>query len=97
MICGACYFRWSDDGKTGLFTFRAMEGPVDATVAVPLSGRAMLPSLPPDGVRTVDALAKLPGALVIPGRPWAAVGRGLRAYTYYKVSAHYNIFQIPLQ
>src|SRR5262249_38235555 len=62
----ACIFKWSHYGKAVLFTFRALQGAAGATVAVPLQPGTNLPPMPPDGVRSMDEVADLPGAVVIP-------------------------------
>jgi serine/threonine protein kinase len=90
----ACLFGWSHDGKAALFTFRALTGASGATVAVPLPPGVQLPPLPEGGVRNMEAVVKLPGAVVIPS-DIVDVGPGM-SYAYSRLSTQQNIFQIPL-
>jgi Tol biopolymer transport system component len=93
-IFPACFFRWSQDGKTALFIFRALAGGAGTTVAVPLEPGTALPPLPPGGVRNMDDVTRLPGAFVIPSEA-VDVGPGM-SYAYIRQGDQQNIFQIPL-
>jgi serine/threonine protein kinase len=95
-ICGICgLVTWSTDGKSILFTFRAMLGEASTTVAVPLKNGAMFPPLPKGGVQNMADVVKLPGAIVIPYE-LADVGPAGSLYAYSRSTLQQNIFQIPL-
>jgi hypothetical protein len=95
-ICNCQEVRWSTDGKSALFTFRALTGGAGVTVAVPLKAGEVFPSLPQGGFRIAAELAEVPGAIVIP-EEFADVGPGMSSYVYLGSSSQQNIFQIPLQ
>lgn len=95
-ICEGCTFRWSNGGKTALFTFRPVNGMPGISIAVPLPAGQMLPPLlPAGGFNDPDEVAKLPGSITIPYED-VDVGPGL-SYAYTKVDDTRNIFQIPLE
>jgi hypothetical protein len=90
-----CFIDWTLDGKTALFSFRALGRNAGTTVAVPLKPGKMLPPIPRGGFRDAQAVAVLPGARVIP-EEFAAAGPDLGFVAYRQITNRWNIFQIPL-
>ena len=102
VVCPACANRappdqpplvsWSRDGK---FLYLHDTG-IRQTFAIPLGRGQVLPLLPAGGIRSpgLDALT-LPGARPIP-QPRAFPGPAPSTYAYARVSAHRNIFRVPV-
>jgi hypothetical protein len=65
------------------------------TFAIPLRDGRMLPSLPPNGIKTRSDLDALPGLRVI-DHPFAIPGPDLATYAFTRTSVHRNLYLIPL-
>jgi len=96
-LCSDCMFVWSPDGKSVAVTLFARLGgrSQGVTGVIPLTGKNMIPTLPPEGIRSAADLEKLPGARVIPYEG-ASPGRA-GSYTYSKAESLANLYRIPLQ
>jgi len=100
LICGACGSRsggespqslsWSADGKLLYLHIWAL-----VTYSVPLRAGQILPPLPGAGIGSAEDAAALPGARAFPV-PGAFAGPNPSVYAYSKVSAHRNIYQVPV-
>jgi serine/threonine protein kinase/Tol biopolymer transport system component len=81
---------WSRDGKFFYINVRR----ANEILAVPIpSGGNNLPSLPSDGVRTVDEAESLPGARII-HEARAYVGANPSVYAIVRAVSHRNIYRI---
>lgn len=94
-LCSArCVVEWSPDGKSVAITRRAFASAEGVTGVIPLRGNAMLPPIPPKGIRSVDDLKKIPGVQMVsyelasPGPPGS--------YAYVKTDTLRNLYRIPL-
>jgi Tol biopolymer transport system component/predicted Ser/Thr protein kinase len=83
--------RWSPDGKY-LYVYREDL----RTFVVPLRSGQMLPPLPPDGIKWKNDFPAVPGARLIP-RERAFLGADPGEYAYPQVTAHRNIYRVPVQ
>ncbi len=94
VLCPRCLPAWSPDGKSVAITFRVLDGGEGVTGVIPLRSGAMLPPMPPKGIRSADDLKKVPGAQVI---PFEFVSPGpAGSYAYMKDDALRNLYRIPL-
>ena len=82
---------WSSDGK--VFYISMVGG--QAVFAIPLRPGQVIPPLPPNGVRSVEEAAKLPGAKQFPVAG-AFPGPGPAVYAFPKFVAQRNIFRVPV-
>jgi DNA-binding winged helix-turn-helix (wHTH) protein/Tol biopolymer transport system component len=80
---------WSPDGKFLYMKFQA------STYAVPLRPGEMLPPMPPDGFRSKEDVAALPGARLIPEQG-AFPGPNPNIYAFTKVATHRNIYRVSV-
>jgi hypothetical protein len=94
-LCTArCGVEWSADGKSVAITLRAFESAEGVTGIIPLRGNAMLPPMPPGGIRSVDDLNKIPGTQVVPYESASPGPAGSYAYT--RNDTLRNLYGIPL-
>ncbi len=70
-------------------------GVKEATIVVPLRHGAVLPPLPPAGIRTLDELMAIPGAQSIPDLT-AVPGPTPATYAFSRRTAQRNLYRIPL-
>jgi hypothetical protein len=66
-----------------------------AISSVPLRAGQVLPPLPREGLRSVEAMAALPGAKRVP-KPFAVAGSEPAIYVYPKFTAQRNIYRVPV-
>jgi hypothetical protein len=75
-------------------TLHVLEGAEGVTGIIPLRGNATFPPLPPEGIRSVDDLKRIPGVQVVPYEGASPGPAGSYAYT--KSDTLSNLYRIPL-
>jgi Tol biopolymer transport system component len=97
-ICEGCRLvKWSADGKSLYFSYIGMGiwTTTGKTFALPIRpGRALL-DLPASGVRSQAEAAALPGVRVIEHGN-ISPGRDPSVYAFTKISAHRNLYRVPV-
>jgi eukaryotic-like serine/threonine-protein kinase len=81
---------WSPDGK---FMYVKFE---DSTFAIPLRPRQLLPDIPATGWPSKTSIAAMPGARLVSQHP-VFPGQDPDTYAYMQVTAHQNIYRVPLR
>lgn len=94
-VCERCYVRWSSDGKFISITLRDLSGQNGMTGVIPLKNKAMLPPLPPEGVRTRADLVKVPGVQVVDSLSASPAPDGA-SYAFTKQESRWNLYRITL-
>jgi serine/threonine protein kinase len=94
-ICERCYVRWSSDGKFISITLRVFSGQNGMTGVIPLKNKAMLPSLPPAGIRTRAELMKVPGVQVVDSVSVSPAPDG-SGYAFMKQESRWNLYRVVL-
>ena len=79
---------WTPDGRFLYLRF-------DATYAIPLRPGELLPALPPQGFPSSTAVAALPGARLL-SEASIFPGPDPSIYAFMKVTAHRNIYRVPV-
>jgi eukaryotic-like serine/threonine-protein kinase len=87
-----CEGRWGNQGKTFVVFLNDREA--GKTVILQLDAEDGLPSLPPDGVGSVDHPETLKGAKVVD--KMIVPGPNPGQYAYLRQSVHRNLYRIPL-
>jgi len=87
-----CEGRWGDQGKT--FAVFLYDREAGKTVIFQLDAEDGVPSLPPDGVGSVDRPETLKGAKVV--NKMIVPGPNPGQYAYLRQSVHRNLYRIPL-
>jgi hypothetical protein len=95
LICGRCFPAWTTDGTAVYISMQPEMGGEGFTAVIPLKPEAMLPPLPPAGIRDRADLEKIPGARIVPFDS-ATFAPGLASYAYTKINAQRNLYRIPL-
>lgn len=80
---------WSPDGRFLYLRFET------TMYAIPLRPKQMLPEIPPSGWPSKAAIAALPGARLMSEQP-IFPGPNPSVYAYMKVTAHRNIYRVPV-
>jgi Tol biopolymer transport system component len=96
-VCTPCFGRWTPDSRFLVLDWWGSGG-MDArrkTFAIPLRDGRMLPSLPPNGIKSRADLDAIPGIRVIDA-PAAVFGPNLATYAFTRTSVHRNLYRIPL-
>jgi eukaryotic-like serine/threonine-protein kinase len=96
-LCDDCMFVWSPGGKSVAVTLFARLGgrSQGVTGVIPLSGKTMLPPLPPEGIKSATDMEKLPGARTISYEGASPGPAG--SYTFSKAESLANLYRIPLR
>jgi hypothetical protein len=84
------YVGWSHDGKFLYWNF------TNATYAIPLPARHMLPAIPAGGIQSKAGVAALPGAVLIAEQDRVIPGPNPAMYAFVKVSTQRNIYRLPV-
>jgi Tol biopolymer transport system component len=93
-ICsGPCEGFWTSDGK---FFYVVSGGPVQRTVAIPLSSDSMLPDLPASGMGVASSWVNLRNGKVIERALFPGTG-DFSAHVFVKRELQRNLFRIPLR
>jgi Tol biopolymer transport system component len=98
-ICTFCDAAWSHDGRLFYLRLRTEGGGTGGTVfALTLPLGRSLPELPAGGVDREQDIAGLPVAqrLELKDMPHIAFGADTSVYAFSRVTAHRNLFRIPL-
>jgi eukaryotic-like serine/threonine-protein kinase len=80
---------WSPDGRYVYVKFN------DSTYAIPLGPGQVLPPAPPGGFPSRDAVAAVPGAILVADRP-IYPGPRPSLYAFTRVSTQRNIYRVPV-
>jgi hypothetical protein len=97
-ICEGCRLvTWSADGKFLYFSYIGMGTwtTTGQTFALPIRPGRALPDLPASGVRSKAEAAALPGVHVIQHGN-ISPGRDPSVYAFTKISAHRNLYRVPV-
>jgi hypothetical protein len=84
------YIGWTPDSKFLYWNF------INATYVIPLPSGRILPSIPAGGIQSREGVAALPGARLISEHDRSVPGPNPSAYAFAKVSAHRNIYRVPV-
>jgi eukaryotic-like serine/threonine-protein kinase len=96
-ICyGSCFPSWSPDGGTFLVALLGLTSSAErnTTFAIPLRARQIIPSLPPQGIKSEDDIRALKGFKVTEGMAYFLSDTSVYAYT--RSSVHRNLYRIPV-
>lgn len=97
-ICEGCgRVKWSADGRSLYFSFVGMGVWTETgkTFALPIRPGKSLPDLPASGIRSETEAAALPGVRVIE-RGNISPGRDPSVYAFTMISAHRNLYRVPV-
>ncbi len=97
-ICEGCrQVKWSADGKFFYFSYIGMGTwtTTGKTFALPVRPGRALPDLPASGVRSKAEAAALPGVRVIEHGN-VSPGRDPSVYAFTNISAHRNLYRVPV-
>jgi eukaryotic-like serine/threonine-protein kinase len=97
-ICEGCRnIKWSADGRFLYFSYVGMGlfTETGTTFALPIRPGMALPNLPSSGVRSKAEAAALPGVRVIEHGN-ISPGRDPSVYAFTKISAHRNLYRVPV-
>lgn len=92
VIGGGSFLQWSNSGDTVWISAGAV--PDGRTYIVPLPPGKILPPMPPEGFRSEDEIARLPGAHMIDhtGAPGPSQG----VYAFERRTVQRNLYRIPI-
>ena len=92
VIGGTTEWNWSPDGAS----VSVSEAPVSEgrSYLVPLAAGTVLPRIPPEGFRTEQEVAKLPGAHKFDVR--MVLGPSIDIYALYRSTTQRNLYRIPI-
>ena len=94
-LCYRCSQAFSPDGRYLFVGTRVMLEEATSSIAIPLAG-GLPRALGPQGVDSPVGLRSLPGAKVV-AHGASAPGNDLDTYAFLKMSAHRNLYRIPLR
>ena len=100
-VCDACSepqgtdpipmpMKWTPDGRVVYLKFGK------STYAIPLKPGEMLPPVPPSGFPSKEAVAALPGAVLISDQENVYPGPNPSVYAFVKTAAQRNIYRVPV-
>ena len=89
---------WSADGKRMYLSITADSNSFGngRTYVLPLSGKSILPKLPPGGFRSESELAAIPGVEILPYGD-VTPGPSPDTYAFSRITATRNLYRIPLR
>ena len=89
--------KWSADGKFLYFSYIGMGTSLEGgkSFALPIRDGKPLPDLPASGVRSEAEAAALPGVHVIEHGN-ISPGRDPSVYAFTRISAHRNLYRVPV-
>lgn len=85
------FLGWSPDRKFLLWNFGG------SMYSIPLPPGRMLPQIPAAGLRSREALGRLPGVRLITDEPHAFPGPDPSTYAFMKVTTQRNIYRVPVR
>jgi Tol biopolymer transport system component len=94
-VCRRCWFSWAPDGGSVWMSFQGVMPADTMTAAVPLKAGAMLPPLPPEGIRERADVDAIPGVRIVP-EARVVFGPGLSTWAWMRSNSHRNLYRIPL-